>query len=125
MDVAAPTPEDHLEEAAWMACLYRDLTADGEGLVAHAGSALPSQVAYKTGLTRAPSEGPVRDVGAPVPGHDPGRVVRDLAVILADGGDCLADPRAVHDHDRSSASLLSTPPPSNDSADRPLPTGTA
>ena len=24
-------------------------------------------------------------------GHDPGQVVRDLAVMLADGGDCLAD----------------------------------
>jgi hypothetical protein len=23
--------------------------------------------------------------------HDPGRVVRDLAVMLADGGECLAD----------------------------------
>ena len=29
--------------------------------------------------------------------HDPGRVVRDLAVMLADGGDCLADLRAVRD----------------------------
>jgi len=30
-------------------------------------------------------------------GHDPGRVIRDLAVMLADGGDCLADLRAVRD----------------------------
>jgi Transposase DDE domain group 1 len=30
-------------------------------------------------------------------GTDPGRVVRDLAVMLADGGDCLADLRAVRD----------------------------
>jgi hypothetical protein len=29
--------------------------------------------------------------------HDPGRVVRDLAVMLADGGDCLADLRAMRD----------------------------
>ena len=29
--------------------------------------------------------------------HDPGRVVRDIAVMLADGGDCLADLRAVRD----------------------------
>src|SRR3954447_5667915 len=29
--------------------------------------------------------------------HDPGRVARDLAVMLADGGDCLADLRAVRD----------------------------
>ena len=32
-------------------------------------------------------------------GHDPGRVVRDLAVMLADGGDCLADLRAVRDQE--------------------------
>jgi len=30
-------------------------------------------------------------------GHDPGRVVRDQAVMLADGGDCLSDLRAVRD----------------------------
>jgi hypothetical protein len=30
-------------------------------------------------------------------GHDPGRVICDLAVMLADGGDCLADLRAVRD----------------------------
>jgi hypothetical protein len=29
--------------------------------------------------------------------HNPGRVVRDLAVMLADGGDCLADLRALRD----------------------------
>jgi len=32
-------------------------------------------------------------------GHDPGRVVRDLAVMLADGGGCLADLRAVRDQE--------------------------
>jgi hypothetical protein len=32
-------------------------------------------------------------------GHDPGRVIRDLAVMLADGGDCLADLGAVRDQD--------------------------
>ncbi len=30
-------------------------------------------------------------------GDDPGRVIRDLAVMLADGGDCLSDLRAVRD----------------------------
>jgi hypothetical protein len=32
-------------------------------------------------------------------GHDPGRVVRDVAVMLADGGDCLSDLGAVRDQD--------------------------
>ena len=30
-------------------------------------------------------------------GHDPGRVIRDLAVMLADGGECVSDMGAVRD----------------------------
>lgn len=73
-----------------------DVRADGDGLVSHAGSALLAQVADKTGLTRALSAelvGLQRRVGS----HDRGRVVRDLAVMLADGGDCLADLGALGD----------------------------
>jgi hypothetical protein len=67
-----------------------DVTADGEGLVSHAGSALLCQVADKTGLTRALSLrlSPMKQRRS---GHDPGRVVRDLAVMLADGGECISD----------------------------------
>ena len=73
-----------------------DVTADGEGLVSHAGSALLAQAADRTGLTRALSSAlaGMRERRA---GHDPGRVVRDLLVMLADGGDCLADLGAVRD----------------------------
>lgn len=73
-----------------------DVTADGDGLVSHAGTALLAQVADKTGLTRALSAqlgGLQRRAGS----HDRGRVIRDLAVMLADGGDCLADLGAVRD----------------------------
>ena len=75
-----------------------EVTSDGEGLVSHAGSALLAQIADKSGLTQALS---VRLAGlkARRSGHDPGRVVRDLAVMLADGGDCLADLGAVRDQD--------------------------
>ena len=73
-----------------------DVTVDGEGLVSHAGSALLAQVADKTGLTRALSVG-LAGMRERRSGHDPGRVVRDLAVMLADGGDCLADLGAVRD----------------------------
>ena len=75
-----------------------EVTADGEGLVSHAGSALLAQIADKSGLTQALS---VRLAGLKQrqSGHDPGRVVRDLAVMLADGGDCLADLGAVRDQD--------------------------
>ena len=75
-----------------------EVTSDGEGLVSHAGSALLVQIADKSGLTQALSVRLAclkqRDGG-----HDPGRVVRDLAVMLADGGDCLADLGAVRDQD--------------------------
>jgi hypothetical protein len=73
-----------------------EVTPDGEGLVSHAGSALLAGIADRTGLTRALAVqlGELRQRRGR---HDPGRVVRDLAVMLADGGDCLADLRAVAD----------------------------
>jgi hypothetical protein len=67
-----------------------DVTADGAGLVSHAGSALLAQVADKTGLTGALSLR-LASMKERRSGHDPGRVVRDLAVMLADGGECLSD----------------------------------
>jgi len=73
-----------------------NVTADGDGLVSPAGSALLAQVADKTGVTRALSAA-VGEPGFRAGSHDRGRVVRDLAVMLADGGDCLADLRAVGD----------------------------
>ena len=72
------------------------VTADGTGQVSHAGSALPAGVADRIGLTRALSlaMAPTRERRS---AHDPGVVLRDLAVTLADGGDCLADLQAVRD----------------------------
>jgi hypothetical protein len=75
-----------------------DVTSDGEGLVSHAGSALLAQVADKTGLTRALSSG-LDGLQLRAGSHDRGRVIRDLAVMLADGGDCLADLQAVRDQE--------------------------
>jgi Transposase DDE domain group 1 len=73
-----------------------DVAADGEGLISHAGAALLGEVADRVGLTRGFSNAlvGVRDRRGR---HDPGRVIRDLAVMLADGGDCLSDLRAVRD----------------------------
>jgi hypothetical protein len=75
-----------------------DVTADGEGLVSHAGAALLGEAADRLGLTRALSRG-LAGMRERRGGHDPGRVVRDLAVMLADGGDCLSDLRAVRDQE--------------------------
>ncbi len=67
-----------------------EVTADGEGLVGHAGAALLARVADRTGLTSALSRG-LSSMKERRSGHDPGRVVRDLAVMLADGGECVSD----------------------------------
>ncbi len=76
-----------------------EVTSDGEGLVSHAGSALLAQVADKTRADAGRCRCAWRALQAAPAGHDPGRVVRDLAVMLADGGDCLADLGAVRDQD--------------------------
>jgi len=75
-----------------------EVRADGEGVVSHAGSALVALIADKSGLTRALSVA-LAGLKQRRSGHDPGRVVRDLVVMLADGGDCLADLGAVRDQD--------------------------
>jgi Transposase DDE domain group 1 len=75
-----------------------DVTADGEGIVSHAGAALLAQTADRIGLTDALSKGlaPMRERrGA----HDPGRVVRDLALMLASGGEHLCDLAAVREQE--------------------------
>ena len=73
-----------------------EVSSDGAGLVSHAGSGLLAAVADRVGLTSALTAAlaQLRERNA---GHDPGRVIRDLAVMLADGGDCLSDLRAVRD----------------------------
>ena len=74
------------------------VVADAEGLTSRAGTALVAAVADRVGLTAALSEalGGLRERRSR---HDPGRVVRDLALTLADGGDCLCDLRALRDQE--------------------------
>jgi hypothetical protein len=75
-----------------------DVLPDGDGLVSHAGAALLAEAADRLGLTDALSQA-LASMRERRGQHDPGRVVRDLAVMLADGGDCLADLRAVRDQE--------------------------
>jgi hypothetical protein len=74
------------------------VTADGRGVVGHAGSALLAGVADRVGLTSALSAAmaPTRERRS---AHDPGVVLRDLVVMLADGGECLADIGALRDQE--------------------------
>ncbi|HEY8449079.1 MAG TPA: IS1380 family transposase [Bacillota bacterium] len=65
------------------------VTADGTGVVSHVGAALLRMLADRAGLTAALSVGLARTGWWP--GHDRGRVVVDLAVMIADGGEVIAD----------------------------------
>jgi hypothetical protein len=73
-----------------------EVRADGQGLVSHAGAALLAETADRVGLTGALDRA-LGDLFERAPTHSPGRVVRDLAVMLADGGDALCDLGAVRD----------------------------
>ena len=66
------------------------MSADGRGLVSQAGAVLLWETMRVTGLGRGLSDGLAR-WRAPRAGHDPGKVIADLAAAVALGGDCLAD----------------------------------
>lgn len=62
----------------------------GRSVVAHAGAVLLVETIRKTGLDQALSAAPA-PWRRPRAVHDPGKVLLDLAVATALGGDCLAD----------------------------------
>jgi len=72
------------------------VVADADGLTSRAGTALIAGVADRVGLTAGLSDA-LASLRERRSRHDPGRVVRDLVLTLADGGDCLADLRALRD----------------------------
>ena len=72
------------------------VVADADGLTSRAGTALIAGVADRVGLTAGLLDA-LESLRERRSRHDPGRVVRDLALMLADGGDCLADLRALRD----------------------------
>ena len=66
------------------------VTSGGRGVVGHAGTRLLADLADVTGLSAAVREAlsPLRTRAS---GHDPGRIAVDLATMLADGGEAIAD----------------------------------
>jgi hypothetical protein len=66
------------------------VSADGTGLVSQAGVLLLAETARVSGLGEGLAGGLAR-WRAPRAVHDPGKILTDLAVALALGGDCLAD----------------------------------
>ena len=86
MQVNATTPLPHVE-----------VCAQGPDLTSRAGTALLSGLADTLGLTQGLSA--VLRCHSRKVRHEPGRVARDLAVMLADGGDCLTDLGALRDQE--------------------------
>jgi hypothetical protein len=82
------------------------VTADGRGVVSHAGARLLADLADATGLSDGMSEAlaPLRRRDR---GHDPGRVALDVAVMLADGGEAIADLAVLRDQGELFGSVAS------------------
>lgn len=84
------------------------MTADGRGVVGHVGARLLADVAEATGLTEACGDalaGLRQRRGV----HDPGRVVVDLAVMLADGGEAISDLAVLRDQAQLFGPVASDP----------------
>jgi hypothetical protein len=82
-----------------------EVTTDGAGVVGHAGAALLRELADRLGLTRALGWHRVGGRRR----HLDAAVLRDLAVMLADGGDCLSDLAALRDQPELFGPVASTP----------------
>jgi len=84
------------------------VTPDGKGVAAHAGSRLLAEMAEATGLIGALSEAMAPTVRRRRH-HDPGQVLVDVAVTIADGGDCLSDLAVLRNQPALFGSVASTP----------------
>lgn len=82
--------------------------ATGTGVVSHAGTVLMLRTAEKTGLTAALSAA-LAPWRKPLATHDPGKIVLDLAVTVALGGDCLADLAQLRAHREMFGRVASDP----------------
>jgi Transposase DDE domain group 1 len=82
-----------------------EVTTDATGVVGHAGAALLWELADRVGLTKALGW---QQAGA-LRRHPDAAVLRDLAVMLADGGDCLSDLAVLRDQPELFGPVASTP----------------
>ncbi len=83
-----------------------DVTADGEGVVSHAGLVLLRQLADKAGLTGGLS-GALACSRLLI--HDRGRVMADLACAIADGSEVISDFRVLADQKELFGLVASVP----------------
>ncbi len=90
--------------------LYPRLAVDGQGrkVVSGAGGVLLTRTAATVGLDRALSAA-LSPWRRPLACHDPGKVLLDLAMSLAMGGDCLADVAQLRAHPQVFGPVASDP----------------
>ena len=84
------------------------VTADGAGVVSHAGAGLLREMATETGLVEA-WDSVLLSTYKGVPVHMPGRVLADLAVAIADGAVSISDLAALRDQPDLFGAVASTP----------------
>jgi len=84
------------------------VTADGEGVVSHAGAELLREMAGFTGLIDTWDAALIGTYKA-MPIHFPGAVLADLAVAIADGADSISDLKALRDQPGLFGPVASTP----------------
>ncbi len=77
-----------MRESTWYPRLAVD--GDGSGLVSQAGTLLLVRTAEKIGLVKGLSQA-LSPWRKPLSTHNPGKIVLDLAIAVAAGGDCAAD----------------------------------
>ena len=85
-----------------------EVSDDGDGIVSRAGLRLVAEVAEHLGLTDALSAAlaPTRRRRS---AHDPGKVLIDVALSLADGGKALSDLAVVRNHPELFGPVASDP----------------
>ena len=93
-----------MKTTGWMKGL--EVTADGTGVVSHAGVALLRALADSTGLTAGLSKALASQR---LLVHDRGRVLADLACAIADGGEVISDFRVMGDQDELFGPVASVP----------------
>ncbi len=84
------------------------VSADGRGVVSHAGTALLRELAEETDLVSAVT-GALLDTYRGVPVHMPGQVFADLAVAIADGADAVTGIEVLRDRESLFGPVASMP----------------
>ncbi len=84
------------------------VSADGRGVVSHAGVGLLREMAQATGLVGAVN-GALIDTYRGLPVHAPGQVFADLAVAIADGADAVSGIAVLRDRQELFGPVASMP----------------